>query len=99
MIQVTVKIKHVKIPCLIFTCFALSGCNPFAFVQPDSEKMTTTGWAYNKPKDPPPPLYCYRTLGEMTCHASPIQDHDERFIGSYEDYQKAQKEWLEDFWG
>jgi hypothetical protein len=85
---------------LVFICgVALNACNPFAIGMPNSEKITTAGWADAPPKEAPTPLYCYRTLGETTCYKTPQKEKTERFVGSYEDYQKSKKEWYDNFWG
>jgi hypothetical protein len=76
----------------------LSACNPFAIGRPNSQKITTAGWADAPTKEAPPPLYCYKTLGETACYTTPLKESEERFVGSYADYQKSKKEWYDNFW-
>lgn len=92
------------------TCIALSiaffcaGCNPFSGFKPDSSALVKSGWARNPKKEPPAPLYCYRTLAETMCYTKPLPNSNERKQGSYEhmesvpDAPPTWKELLKDEW-
>jgi hypothetical protein len=62
----------------------LSGCNPFMFCRPDSERLVTSGWAKQPMEQKEPEaIYCYKTLGERVCYTSPKSTEYKRLSGYY----------------
>jgi predicted small lipoprotein YifL len=66
---------------IIFLILNLTGCGHLDFLKPDSEKIQKKGWARHKEeKLSEPPLYCYRTLGEIMCYKNPIKEREDLLI-------------------
>jgi hypothetical protein len=77
---------------LLLIVFALTACNPFADLRPDSEKIVKSGWAKNPPKPQPDSLYCYKTLGEHTCYTHPLKNGENRLAGDYSSLEGVPEE-------
>ncbi|MCX7338362.1 MAG: hypothetical protein NTX76_03655 [Alphaproteobacteria bacterium] len=69
---------------LVTMMMALSACNPFWPAKPDSEKIVKSGWAEKGQAYDPPPLYCYKTLGDPVCYAYPLEGGESRLVGKTE---------------
>jgi len=69
---------------LVLAAF-LSGCNgnPFRNFYPDSAELTTRGFARQGDTLSPHPLYCYHTLGDKMCYATPLKVDEQRLSGYY----------------
>ena len=61
----------------------LAACNPLFPAKPDSEAITSRGWARNSEKPEEGPIYCYDTLADKACYTRPLYDEEERLSGYY----------------
>jgi hypothetical protein len=72
---------------MVLCSLLLTGCNPFGAMRSDSTQLQTRGWADVSPQEPPQPLQCYRTLGDLQCYETRLPPNQEnRFVGEYDPY-------------
>lgn len=63
--------------------FLVAGCNPFRYMAPDSTDIQTRDKAKWGDVPAPYPLYCYDTLADKVCYASPLAREKDRLMGYY----------------
>lgn len=77
-----------KIRLLMGLSVLLSGCSDGGHWM-SSEYLIGRGWAKPPEQKPRPPLYCYRTLGEVNCYRSPQTGKGRRVDQGPEDMATA----------
>ncbi len=50
---------------------------------PNERRILSRDWVAPQVEAKVPPVYCYRTLGEVDCHAAPLADEENRIVNSF----------------
>ncbi|HEX7005694.1 MAG TPA: hypothetical protein VF274_01015 [Alphaproteobacteria bacterium] len=78
--------KIARLLALLTLLGAVAGCSLFEGPRPwpNERRIVSRDWAKPQIDQSEPPVYCYRTLAAVECHAAPLPGAEARMVSAYD---------------